>query len=115
MKTILLLLLMTPLILPAQDTATIEQYCEVTIEPRLFSSKFTIKVEYGDELRNYTAKKGLPQDPDESSIFNTRVDALNYMGRLGWTLVQTMPRDGSNWPVFLLKKRVPRSILYTAR
>jgi hypothetical protein len=108
MKTTILLFLLLPSFAFAQDTTTIEQYCEVTIGPGgLFSNKVTLAIDHGNMVRRALTDYRLRDSRDELITFNTRVDALNYMGRQGWILVNALsaPAD-ANGNRYLFKKRV---------
>jgi hypothetical protein len=110
MKTLLLFLLLAPSIVFAQDTTTVEQYCEITIAPKLFSKKVTLAIDYGDLPLSGFSDYRLRDNRDELLSFNTRVDALNYMARQGWELVHalSMPNDAVS-SMYLLKKRLPKT------
>ncbi len=73
-----------------QDTTKVEQYCEVTVESRSsFSSKVVIKVDYGQE-RNTWKNNWLKDDAGNLQKFNSPVDAINYISRKGWKLVNAV-------------------------
>lgn len=71
-------------------TQKVEQYCQVIASPRLLSNKVTIDIDFGDEksiwrdnrLKNYDGRL---------KKFNTVIDALNYMGKDGWTFINAYP------------------------
>ena len=76
----------------AQDPAMIEQYCKLTANSKVFSNKFHITIDFGDiekkwhkDYRLRDEKTGKPKE------FNSVIDALNYMGSQGWTLVNAFP------------------------
>ncbi|HRH50372.1 MAG TPA: hypothetical protein PLP23_16565 [Panacibacter sp.] len=72
------------------DTTKVEQYCEVIATPRLLSNKVTLEVNYGEEKR-YWKDTRLTNDDGTLKKFNTIVDALNYMGKNGWTFINAYP------------------------
>lgn len=72
------------------DTATVEQYCEIVATPRLLSSKVTIDIDFG-ESRSIWKDNRLKTDDGRLKKFNTVMDALNYMGKDGWRLVNAFP------------------------
>lgn len=78
-----------------KDTTKVEQYCEVVATPRLLSSKVTIDIDYG-EVRSIWRDNRLKDDDGRLKKFNTTIDALNYMGKDGWTLVNAFPVLTSN-------------------
>src|SRR5688572_12340709 len=97
-------------LLAQSDTTKVEQYCQVIATPRLLSNKVTIDIDFGEEkkfwsdtrLRNYDGKL---------KKFNTVIDALNFMGKEGWTFINAYPvRIGSTEIYhFGFKKQFPRS------
>jgi len=68
----------------------VEQYAEVVATPRLLSNKVTIDIDYGEE-RSIWKDHRLKEDNGRLKKFNTVIDALNYMGKDGWTLVNAFP------------------------
>lgn len=78
------------------DTGKIEQYCELVATGKILSNKVTITVDFGLErpfLSNSTAVKD--EITGKVKKFNSVVDALNFMGSQGWTLVNAFPVTGS--------------------
>lgn len=93
------------------ETDKVEQYAEVVATPRLLSSKVTIDIDYGEE-RSIWRDNRLKEDNGKVKKFNTTIDALNYMGKDGWTLVNAFPTTvGTNSQVYhyVFKKSFPRS------
>lgn len=72
------------------DTAKVEQYAEVVATPRLLSNKVTIDIDYGEE-RSIWKDTRLKNEEGKLKKFNTTIDALNYMGKEGWKLVNAFP------------------------
>jgi hypothetical protein len=72
------------------DTTKVEQYCEVIATPRLLSNKVTIDVNYGEEKSIWKDNR-LKTDGGKLQKFNSVIDALNYMGKDGWTFVNAFP------------------------
>lgn len=81
------------------DTSKVEQYAEIVATPRLLSSKVTIDIDYGEE-RSIWRDNRLKEDNGKLKKFNTTIDALNYMGRGGWTLVNAYPVFTGNTQVY---------------
>ena len=82
------------------STDKVEQYAEVVATPRLLSNKVTIDIDYGEE-RSIWKDHRLKEDGGKLKKFNTVIDALNYMGKDGWTLVNAFPvLVGSNSQVY---------------
>lgn len=72
------------------DTGLVEQYAEVVATPRLLSNKVTIDIDYGEE-RSIWKDNRLKEENGKVKKFNTTIDALNYMGKEGWKLVNAFP------------------------
>lgn len=72
------------------DADKVEQYAEVVATPRLLSNKVTIDIDYGEE-RSIWKDNRLKTEEGKLKKFNTTIDALNYMGREGWKLVNAFP------------------------
>lgn len=93
------------------DTSKVEQYAEVVATPRLLSNRVTISIDYGEE-RSIWRDNRLKEDDGKVKKFNTTIDALNYMGRDGWKLVNAFPKiTGPNSQVYhyVFKKSFSRS------
>ncbi len=102
MKTIIIsaIILLSSFQLFAQsDADKVEQYAEVVATPRLLSSKVTIDIDYGEE-RSIWKDTRLKNDEGKLKKFNTVVDALNYMGKDGWNLVNAFPFITGNSQVY---------------
>jgi hypothetical protein len=78
----------------AQDTAKVEQYCEVVATGRMLSNRVTVDIDYG-ETRSIWKDNRLKDENGKLVKFNTLVDALNYLGRNGWKLVNAFPITSS--------------------
>ena len=74
----------------SDTSAAVEQYCEVIATPRLLSTKVTIDIDFG-ERRSIWKDNRLKEDDGKLKKFNTVIDALNYMGKDGWKLVNGFP------------------------
>ena len=90
MKKLLLLSFLVPLLASAQtDTTVAEQYCSVNVYPRALSNRVTIEVDYG-EARSVWKNNRLKDEGGNVVKFNSYIDAMNYMGKQGWKLVNSM-------------------------
>ncbi|MGF7040095.1 hypothetical protein [Mucilaginibacter lappiensis] len=113
-KIFLLLLLSCPLFCFAQtDTTTIqkphEQYCMILATAKVFSSKVTITVDYGQETKfwHYTDSR-IKDDQGKVVSFNSVIDALNYMSTKGWIFVNAYAlSEGSSGKVLNYVMRRP--------
>jgi hypothetical protein len=95
----------------SQDSTKVEQYCEVTASGKLFSTKVTIDVDYGDE-RSFWKDHRLKDDDGKLKKFNSVIDALNYLGKAGWKLVNAYPvynGSSSNIYHYVFKKEFSKA------
>lgn len=99
-KLFVLTLLVMPSCLFAQQK--IEQYCELTAQNKLLSSKVTIDVDFGEERKFFSFKDNrIKDDLGKVKSFNTVIAALNYMGSLGWQFVDAFPvNDSGNGKIY---------------
>lgn len=81
----------------AQDTTKLEQYCEVVATGRILSNKVTIDIDYGEE-RSIWKDHRLKDEDGKLKKFNSVIDALNYLGKQGWRLVNAFPVTEGNGP-----------------
>jgi hypothetical protein len=95
------------------DTVKYE-YCELVGTSRPFSNgKVTIAVDFGEERSYWKDPRMKDEQTGKLKIFNSMVDALNYMGRDGWEFVQAYAVTmGQSQHVYhwLLKKRKYRPV-----
>ena len=90
-KFILLALLVSSLSAFSQDTTKVEQYCRLVAISKLFSNKVNIDVDFGDERKFFSDNRLRDEETGRIKKFNTVVDALNYLGSQGWTLINAFP------------------------
>lgn len=62
-------------------------YAEIVGESRLFSTKVTVSIDYGQSTSFFENTKVKNEDGSNRK-FNSMVDAMNYMGALGWEFQQ---------------------------
>lgn len=80
-----------------QDTTKVEQYCRLIAYNKMFSTKVNIDVDYGEVRKYFQDSRMRDEETGKLKKFNTVVDALNYMGSQGWTLVNAFPvQEGNN-------------------
>ena len=74
-------------------------YCMFTSEPVVLSDDINVDVDYGQEARIMSLDRRLYGENGKQLKFKSVMDAVNYMGALGWELenaVQIMtPAGGS--------------------
>ncbi|MDB4922810.1 hypothetical protein [Mucilaginibacter sp.] len=113
-KYLLILLFSIPFYVSAQnDTARVkpaEQYCMVIATGRMFSTKVTISVDFGQPTKAFSDKRM----KDESGVvldFNSVIDALNYMAGNGWLFVNAYAlSEGSSGKVlnYVMRRPIPK-------
>ncbi len=90
-KLILIVALCAPMLCFAQTDTTKtqvkEQYCLLVSTERMLSSKFNVTVDFGEKPQFLTAgDRELKAKIKNGGRFESLVDALNQMGKQGWTL-----------------------------
>ena len=98
-KIIILLSLFCSLNSFAQDTTKVEQYCELIATPRLLSNKVTIDIDYGEE-RSFWKDHRIKDEDGKLKKFNSVIDALNFLGKSGWKLVNAFPVFSANTVIY---------------
>jgi hypothetical protein len=94
-----------------QDSTKVEQYCEVVATGRLLSNKVTIDIDYGEE-RSIWKDHRLRTDEGKLKKFNSVIDAINFLGKDGWKLVNAFPISTGNNPTvyhYVFKKDFSKS------
>jgi hypothetical protein len=68
-----------------------EQYCILRIEEIVFSNKISIDVDFGQSRKPLRDNRLRDEETKKLKKFNSEADALNYMGQLGWKMVNAFP------------------------
>ena len=70
------------------------------------STKVTIEVSFGQQMKTFADNRLKDPATGKAIVFKSMIDALNYMGKLGWEFAQAFVITESNQNVyhFLLKK-----------
>ena len=119
MKTkslLLLIFLVLSITVNAQvniDSLNTKGYCQIVGTAKAFNPhKCTIQIDYGQEQKWFKQNARQLRDTEGNKIvFNSMIDALNYMMQLGWKFEQayviTIPGFGGNQNVYhyLLSKQ----------
>lgn len=90
----------------AKKDSTTFSYCQIVGTPKLMSTKVNIEIDFG-QYKSMWADNSL-KDPatGERIVFNSMIDALNYMGKLGWEFAQAyIVTTGSNSVYYYLLKK----------
>jgi len=83
------MILISSNIFAQNDTTKVEQYCEVLATGKMFSNKVTIDIDFG-QARKLWSDNRIKDETGKLKNFNTVIDAMNYMGKQGWTLVTAL-------------------------
>ena len=70
----------------AQEPVAYKVYCEITAVNRAFSEKKTVEVDFGQASSFWSNDRRLADENGKAIIFNSMLDAANYMARRGWDL-----------------------------
>ena len=62
-------------------------YCELLGTQQFLSKKVTVQVDFGQQTK-YFSDNRLVDEKGNVIVFNSMVDAMNYMGTLGWEFEQ---------------------------
>lgn len=62
-------------------------YAEIVGETKFLTNKVTISIDYGQATSFFESNKVKTED-GKNRTFNSMVDAMNYMGALGWEFQQ---------------------------
>ena len=96
----------------AQDTAATqapeahEVYCEIIASTAgIFTNKISVEVDFGQFASFFSNDRKLVDEQGHAIVFNSLLDAANYMARRGWVLEQAFPvvtvsSGDSNSPVY---------------
>ena len=84
------------------------EYVQIVGTARLLSNKVNVQIDFGQEDKIFSAKDTQIKDENgKLTIFNSMIDALNFMSRTGYEFVTAYAISVSNQNVYhyLLKKR----------
>lgn len=114
MKKILTLLLMSLLFITAtaqneqqQDTLDKFMYCQIVGTSKFMSSKVTIEIDFG-QARGLWSDNRLRGEDGKPIVFNSMIDAMNWMGNDGWEFMQAYVLTVGQQNVYhwILKKNI---------
>ena len=83
-------------------------YCELLGRGKLLSSKVTVDIDFGQPVSFWVPDRRYRDENGKPINFNSMVDAMNFMGSLGWEFVQAYVVTESNQNVYhwLLKMEI---------
>jgi|SRR6185436_1855234 len=108
-KLLLTLFVFASFIVSAQDTTMVEQYCRMIVTSRALSTKVNIDLDFGEERRLFTDNRLRDEFTGKLKKFNSVVDALNYMGSQGWSLVNAFSINEQYTYHYYFRKKFKRS------
>jgi len=82
-------------------------YCIIDGNSKFMSNKITIRIDFGDNMSNFSDNRMRDVKTGKPMVFNSMVDALNFMGNQGWEFVQAYADINSGTTSgyhFLMKK-----------
>jgi hypothetical protein len=92
-------MLMSLRTLAQTDSVQVEQFCQMIASPRLLSNKVTIDIDFGDEKKFWSDTR-LRDWEGKVKKFNTIIDAMNFMGREGWSFINAYPVRNGDTEIF---------------
>lgn len=83
--------------------ASYYRYCEIARSQQHLNAKFSIQIDSGQagKLFGYNHMK---DETGKPQLFNSMMDAMNYMSRQGWEFVQAYTLSDSDYR-FLLRRK----------
>ena len=84
------------------------EYVQIVGTSKLLSNKLTIEIDFGQEDKFFSAKDTQLKDKDgKMLVFNSMIDALNFMSKNGYDFVNAYVITVNNQNVYhyLLKKK----------
>lgn len=87
MKKFLFLIAAVVLSIGSAQAQRHKVYCELVGEQKLMSTKFSVQVDFGQKQKiGYS--QFLVDEKGKRISFNSMIDAMNFMGELGWEFEQ---------------------------
>lgn len=82
------------------------EYVQIIGEPRMLSDKINLVVDYGQERKRLYSKPMMLMDAtDREMEFNSMIDALNFMNRNGYELIESFGVNKEYpYPQYLMRK-----------
>lgn len=81
-------------------------YCEIVGIAKVLSKKVTIEIDFGDKTSMWKDNRLKDSATGKNMVFNSMIDALNFMGKQGWEFEQayTVTVQNQNVYHYLMKK-----------
>jgi len=109
MKKLLLLFVfsLNLILLSAQEPVKYD-YCEIVGTARFMSNKVNVEIDFGQGSKFFSDNR-YKDESGKPVVFNSMIDAMNFMGNQGWEFVQAFAvSTGTNSGAvyhFILKKK----------
>lgn len=89
-------------------TEVTTQYCQIVGTSRLLSNRVTIEIDYGQERKYFAGPQRVLDENDQVKVFNSMIDALNFMAERGWQFVQAYVITSGNQNVYhyMMKREI---------
>lgn len=84
-------------------TKEVEQYCIVDCLHSIGRKGITVSIDYGNRYPNAFGLFELRDSTKKLIQFKSDADALNYMGKQGWELINAYPSDKNTKYIFKKK------------
>lgn len=75
----------------AQENKPYKVYCEIVSHARVLSNKVDVELDFGQASGFWTGDRRLYDENGKNIVFNSMLDAANYMARRGWELEEAFP------------------------
>lgn len=88
------------------QTAPKYVYCDIIGYNKMLSNKVTVKVDFGEHTKAFADNRMKDPQTGKAKVFNSMVDALNFMSKYGWEFEQayTVLVGEINYQHYLMKK-----------
>lgn len=70
-----------------KDHAHTEEYCMLLATQKFMSTKVTISIDYGEAFSPWKDARERDSTTGKIAVYNSVIDALNYMNGKGWKFV----------------------------
>lgn len=98
------------------NTETQEVFCLIACRAKLFSTKVSVTIDYGQKVNFWSFTKNsdttLVDENGSKLEFNSVIDACNYLSAQGWNFVSAYamhdPTKGNSCYHYLFKKKIPK-------
>lgn len=108
---LLLVICLSTTLISAQDNTKFD-YCEIVGTSKLLSNKVTVEIDFGQATKFFDDNR-YKDENGKVIIFNSMIDAMNYMGKQGWEFVQAYAvtyTNNNNVYHYVLKKKITESL-----